>query len=103
MKCPFCTDDKEIVGFDVVDDHLVILKKDENYHFHGPIEDKNKIHELLLAASLEIYKDNVEDHLLVFKNKDKKFTVQSSVIDKEKIKEFIFGICDKFGIGIKDE
>ena len=101
MKCPFCTTNKEIKEFNDSDEHLIILKKGDDYHIHGPVEDKNKIHELLIAASLEIYKECVENHLIIFKNKDKNFTIQSSIKDKKELKEFIFAICKRYGIGIK--
>jgi len=101
MKCPFC-ENKEIEAFDNVQEHLIIVKgEDETYHIHGPIEDKDKVYELLTFAAHEVYKNGIENYLITFKGKDGKFTVQSSTTDKEKLKEFIFAICSKNEIPIE--
>lgn len=108
MICPLCSDHRtlDIDPADLEEHLIVTLDKNNHSYVHGPIEDKDKMRNLLLSASQYTDKESIEAHLVIIKDNTSRYTFHTSglsVENKDLVKEFIMAICQRFDIGIMDE
>lgn len=58
MKCPFCSKENDLpIVIDDIDEHLiVIINKEGKAHVHGPVDDADKMKNLIMiiANSVDI-------------------------------------------------
>jgi len=55
MKCPFCSDDREIsIKKSQVKEHLIVVKdSNQHFHVHGPVSNTELIKEFILKIGEE--------------------------------------------------
>jgi len=63
MKCPFCSDDREIpIKKNQIIEHLVVVKdSNQNFHVHGPVSNTELIKEFILKIGEEADIDIEDD------------------------------------------
>jgi len=63
MKCPFCSDNREIpIKKSQIIDHLVVVKdSNQNFHVHGPVSNTELIKEFILKIGEEADIDIEDD------------------------------------------
>ena len=63
MKCPFCSDDREIsIRKNQITEHLIVVKVSKNhFHVHGPCADTELIKEFILKIGEEADIDIEDD------------------------------------------
>lgn len=63
MKCPFCSDGREIpIKKSQIIEHLVVVKdSNQNFHVHGPVSNTELIKEFILKIGEEADIDIEDD------------------------------------------